>query len=461
MLKIYNTLTQKKEEFKPLVPKKIGMYVCGMTVYDYCHMGHARTMVAFDVIIRYLRAKGYDVNYVCNITDIDDKIINRANENKEPYNDLTARFIKALEEDMHALHVLPPTWQPRATAHIEEMLVIINKLLEQNIAYIGANGDVYYDVSKFKEYGKLAHRNLDQLQSGIRVEVAEAKRNPLDFVLWKAAKPNEPAWDSPWGQGRPGWHIECSAMSMKCLGKHFDIHGGGFDLIFPHHENEIAQSEAATHETFANYWMHVGFLQINKEKMSKSLGNFFTIRDVLKTHHPEVLRYFILTSHYRSPLNYSEEALDNAKTALERLYLALRGCELTAEKQTTISTWQERFTAAMDDDFNTSEALAILFELVREINRVKPENQMLANQLAQELKEMAGILGILHHKPDAFLKELSRQTVDATQVESLIQKRNAARAAKDWAMADQVRDELSALGVIIEDGKNGTTWRIQ
>ncbi|MBI5447726.1 MAG: cysteine--tRNA ligase [Gammaproteobacteria bacterium] len=463
MLKIYNTLTQKKEEFKSIVPNKIGMYVCGMTVYDYCHMGHARTMVAFDVIVRYLRASGYEVNYVCNITDIDDKIIHRANENKESFEKLTARFIEALEEDMRALYVLPPSWQPRATAHIEEMQVIINALLEQDIAYLGGNGDVYYDVSTFPHYGALSHRHLDQLQSGIRVEVAEAKRNPLDFVLWKAAKPAEPAWASPWGQGRPGWHIECSAMSMKGLGEHFDIHGGGFDLIFPHHENEIAQSEAANHQTFANYWMHVGFLQINKEKMSKSLGNFFTIRDVLKQYSPEVLRYFILTSHYRSPLNYSEEALENAKTALTRLYIALRDSDCLEEKSEGVdSVWQKRFTEAMDDDFNTSEALAVLFDLAREMNRINVEDKEKASELGQQLKALANILGLLQQPPAVFLKEaiLQQAGLDTTQVESLIQQRHEARAAKNWALADQIREELTRLGVVIEDNKaGGTRWR--
>jgi len=458
-LKIYNTLTQQKETFKPLKPGKIGMYVCGMTVYDYCHMGHARTMVAFDVIARYLRAAGYELNYICNITDIDDKIIHRANENNENYSELTARFVQAMQEDMQALNILPPDHQPRATAHIAEMRVMISTLLEQGAAYVGEDGDVYYDVTTFQDYGKLSHRNLAQLQSGIRVEVAEAKKSPLDFVLWKKAKPGEPAWDSPWGKGRPGWHIECSAMSTQCLGAHFDIHGGGSDLIFPHHENEIAQSEASTHQTFANYWLHVGHLQINKEKMSKSLGNFFTIREVLKTHHPEVIRYFIMTSHYRSPLNYTEEALLNARAALERLYLALRGCATVLEKPAEKTQWETRFHAAMLDDFNTPEALAILFEMTRELNRLKIDNPTQAATLAHILKNLAKTLGLLEAEPDIFLCASSGQQVDVDHIEALIKARNDARAAKEWARADEVRDELQALGVLIEDGKTGTTWR--
>lgn len=456
MLQIYNSLTQKKEKFVPIVEKKIGMYVCGMTVYDYCHMGHARTMVAFDVIVRYLRERGYEVNYVCNITDIDDKIIKRAKENNEDYEKLTERFIAALKEDMAALYVLPPSWQPCATSHIEEMLAMISVLIEKGVAYLGENGDVYFDVSRFPDYGKLSHRNLDQLQSGIRVEVAEAKKSPLDFVLWKKAKPGEPSWESPWGAGRPGWHIECSAMSQKCLGNHFDIHGGGFDLIFPHHENEIAQSEASTEETFANYWMHVGFLQINKEKMSKSLNNFFTIRDVLKVHDPEVVRYFILTSHYRSPLNYSEDALVNAKQALERMYLALQG--ITAIQDTDLVHWQERFNQAMDDDFNTPEALSVLFELTRELNRVREANPKMASHLAYELKKLASILALLNREPEKFLRDDTG--VDVKEIESLIQQRNEARAKKDWKLADEVRAQLTALGIVIEDGKDGAThWR--
>lgn len=458
MLTIYNTLTQKKEVFKPIEAGKVGMYVCGMTVYDYCHMGHARTMVAFDAIVRYLRARHYDVNYICNITDIDDKIINRANENHETCEALTQRFIQAMKEDMAALFVLPPNDQPCATHHIDGMVEMIKGLLDKGFAYVGDNADVYFDVRRFSDYGKLSHRNLDQMQSGSRVEVSEAKKNPLDFVLWKAAKLGEPAWASPWGAGRPGWHIECSVMSLKALGKHFDIHGGGFDLIFPHHENEIAQSEANNEEAFANYWMHVGFLQINKEKMSKSLNNFFTIREVLKEHHPEVLRYFILTSHYRSPLNYSEEGLVNAKQALERIYLALRGIH-PAESSECLA-WRKAFFEAMDDDFNTPQALAVLFELTRELNRVKESSEKMAAHLAYELIYLAKILGIINYSSEDFLRAAAKSSISSEEIETLIAERQAARNEKNWKKADEVRAKLIEHGVLIEDTKEGkTSWR--
>ena len=460
MLKIYNTLTQKKEIFKSLVDKKINMYVCGMTVYDYCHLGHARVMLVFDVVVRYLRSQGFEVNYVCNITDIDDKIIQRAHENKETFQELTQRYIQALEEDMKALGVISPTKQPRATSYIAEMQALISVLLEEEIAYRAVSGDIYYDVKKFSSYGKLSHRHLDELQAGIRVEVSEDKKNPLDFVLWKMAKPGEPAWDSPWGRGRPGWHIECSAMSMQCLGEHFDIHGGGFDLIFPHHENEIAQSEGVTHKTFANTWMHVGYLQVNKEKMSKSLGNFFTIRDILKKYHPEVIRYFILSSHYRSPLHYSEEILNNAQLALERLYLVLREFNLKENIKPASSRFRERFLSSMNDDFNTPEALAVLFEIAREINRIKNENEEEAKMLAYELREEAAILGLLTEEPSNFLQKSSKE-IDVKRIEMLIQQRVLARLEKDWKQADKIRDELFALGVVIEDAEGKTRWRIQ
>ena len=460
MLKIYNTLTQKKEIFKSLVDKKINMYVCGMTVYDYCHLGHARVMLVFDVVVRYLRSQGFEVNYVCNITDIDDKIIQRAHENKETFQELTQRYIQALEEDMKALGVISPTKQPRATSYIAEMQALISVLLEEEIAYRAVSGDIYYDVKKFPSYGKLSHRHLDELQAGIRVEVSEDKKNPLDFVLWKMAKPGEPAWDSPWGRGRPGWHIECSAMSMQCLGEHFDIHGGGFDLIFPHHENEIAQSEGVTHKTFANTWMHVGYLQVNKEKMSKSLGNFFTIRDILKKYHPEVIRYFILSSQYRSPLHYSEEILNNAQLALERLYLVLREFNLKENIKPASSRFRERFLSSMNDDFNTPEALAVLFEIAREINRIKNENEEEAKMLAYELREEAAILGLLTEEPSNFLQKSSKE-IDVKRIEMLIQQRVLARLEKDWKQADKIRDELFALGVVIEDAEGKTRWRIQ
>ncbi|HET8707482.1 MAG TPA: cysteine--tRNA ligase, partial [Pseudomonadales bacterium] len=360
MLKIYNSQTRQKEIFKPLHDNVVNMYVCGMTVYDFCHIGHARVMVAFDVVVRYLRERGYTVNYVRNITDIDDKIINRANENQEPFNALVDRFITAMDEDAAALGVMKPDQEPRATGYIDEIVGMVNTLIEKGHAYPVSNGDVYYRVASFPTYGKLGQKNLDDLQAGARVEVGEIKENPLDFVLWKSAKPNEPKWPSPWGEGRPGWHIECSAMSTCCLGKTLDIHGGGGDLIFPHHENEIAQSEAATGEKFVNTWMHVGFVQVNEEKMSKSLGNFFTIREVLKEFDAEVVRYFIVSSHYRSPLNYSEENLNHAKSALSRFYTALKGKIANEPAQHT--RFEQEFFEAMDDDFNTPKAVAVLFE---------------------------------------------------------------------------------------------------
>ena len=368
-MKIYNTLTRKKEEFIPRIPGKVGMYVCGMTVYDYCHIGHARVMVVFDTIARYLRHKGYDLTYVRNITDIDDKIINRANENGEDFTALTERFINAMHEDERALSVLPPDIEPSATQSIPDIITMIEALITKGLAYVGTNGDVFYSVSKFKPYGKLSGKNLADLQAGERVDVDQAKQDPLDFVLWKMAKPGEPSWDSPWGQGRPGWHIECSAMSTCCLGNHFDIHGGGMDLQFPHHENEIAQSEGATGEKFVNYWLHNGFVRVDNEKMSKSLGNFFTVREVLKQYQPEVVRFFILLSHYRSPLNYSDEQLNDAKAGLTRLYTALRDVEVIDSPIN--DEYKVRFEQAMDDDFNTPVALSVLFDIATELNKAK------------------------------------------------------------------------------------------
>ena len=438
---------------------RVRMYVCGMTVYDYCHLGHARVLVVFDVVYRYLQAQGYEVSYVRNITDIDDKIINRANENGEDFQDLTARFIQAMHEDSEALDVLPPTEEPRATAHIDEILAMIQTLIERGYAYALDNGDVYYSVSQFEGYGKLSGKDPEDLRAGARVEIDEAKRDPLDFALWKSAKPEEPAWDSPWGWGRPGWHIECSAMSTCCLGNHFDIHGGGADLQFPHHENEIAQSEGATGEQFVNYWMHNGFVRINEEKMSKSLGNFFTVREILERYRPEEVRYFILTSQYRSPLNYDDEHLDNARAALTRFYTALRG--LPKAEASGGESFRQRFHESMDDDFNTPEALAVLFDLTREINRVRGEDAQCAEGLAAELRHLGSMLGILQDDPELYLRGDAGKVggLGDEVIEGLIQQRLDAKNQKNWAEADRIRDELQAAGVILEDGAGGTTWR--
>ncbi|MBK9131284.1 MAG: cysteine--tRNA ligase [Gammaproteobacteria bacterium] len=479
MLQIYNSLTRRKEPFRPIKPGVVRMYVCGMTVYDYCHIGHARVMVVFDVVARYLRSRGYDVTYVRNITDIDDKIIRRATERGESIGQLTDFFIQAMNEDAAALGVLPPDQQPRATTSIDDIKAMIGVLVEKGYAYAAANGDVYYDVSKFTSYGRLSGKKLEDLRAGERVAIGEAKDDPLDFVLWKAAKPGEPSWESPWGPGRPGWHIECSAMSTRCLGDHFDIHGGGMDLMFPHHENEIAQSEAATGHPFVNVWMHNGFVQIDEQKMSKSLGNFFTVREVLKRYKPEVVRFFIVSSHYRSPLNYSDQNLDNARAALDGFYLALRGLipsDTTGEGEGYVA----RFEAAMDDDFNTPEALAVLNELRTEINRAKAAgNSAHANALGGVLIRLGTGLGLQQQKPEDYLKsgagvsvgveaaklsittyppEVKIQTGDA-KINELVTQRIEARSRKDWAEADRVRKELDALGVILEDGPQGTTWR--
>lgn len=457
MIKVYNTLTKQKENLKPIHAKEIGMYVCGMTVYDYCHIGHARMFVAFDVIRRFLESQGYEVKYVSNITDIDDKIINRANENKEEYFALTERFIKATHEDKQALNVLPPTVEPRATDYIPQMIHMIQTLLEKDFAYIAENGDVYYRVNHFKNYGELSHQDLEKLRAGARVDVVDAKQDPLDFVLWKMAKPNEPTWDSPWGKGRPGWHIECSVMSIHLLGENFDIHGGGLDLVFPHHTNEIAQSEAATDRKFVNVWMHNGHVQVNKEKMSKSLGNFFTIREVLKEYHPETVRYFLLASHYRSPINYSTENLNSAHAALERFYTALRDLPETEVKLS--GEFYQRFVTAMEDDFNTPVAIAVMFDMAREINRLKEENKVNeATQLASQLKQMGNILGILQLPPEKFLQGKIEDTA-AKKIEELIAARNQARKNKNWAESDRIRDELLAMGIILEDTAEGTIWR--
>jgi len=460
MLKIYNTLTRQKELFKPRVEGKAGLYVCGMTVYDYCHVGHARVMVVFDVVARYLRYSGYSLTYVRNVTDIDDKIIQRARDNGEDFQALTERFIEAMHEDERALSVLPPDIEPKATQSIPEILAMIEKLIANGIAYVGSNGDVFYSVSKFSNYGRLSGKNLAELQAGERVEIEQAKQDPLDFVLWKAAKPGEPAWESPWGPGRPGWHIECSAMSTGCLGNHFDIHGGGMDLQFPHHENEIAQSEGATGEKFVNYWMHNGFVRINEEKMSKSLGNFFTVREVLKRYRPEVVRFFILTSHYRSPLNYSNEHLDEAAVALTRLYTSLRGID--AGEFVVDTDYEARFNEAMNDDFNTPVALSVLFDMARELNKVKDSDKQRSSQLAATIRALGGILGILQDDAERFLKEGDNQVegLTAEQIETLIQARIDAKKNKNWAEADDIRDQLKQQGVILEDiPGGGTNWR--
>ncbi len=460
MLQVYNTQSRSKEAFKPIHEGQVNLYVCGMTVYDLCHVGHARVMVFFDVVVRHFRALGYKVNYVRNITDIDDKIINRANENGEDFRDLVDRFISALNEDTEALGIEPPTSEPRATQSMDEIIGMVQKLVDNGKAYAAENGDVYCDVSSIEDYGKLSGKNIEELQAGARVEVGDVKRAPMDFALWKAAKPNEPSWESPWGQGRPGWHIECSAMSTCALGNHFDIHGGGMDLIFPHHENEIAQSEGATGEKFVNYWMHVGFVRVDDEKMSKSLNNFFTIRDVLKKYPAEVVRYFLLTSHYRSPLNYTEENLDNAQAALTRFYNTLRGVETAAPGDALREEWETRFNAAMDDDFNTPEALSVLFELAREVNRLNDENDGKANELAAVLRQLGGQLGLLQHNPEEFLRgDAGEDGLSDAEIDQLIADRAQARAEKNWAESDRIRDLLTEKGVILEDAATGTTWR--
>ena len=455
MLKIYNSLAREKQEFVPIVAGKASMYVCGMTVYDYCHLGHARVMVVFDMVSRWLRASGLDVTYVRNITDIDDKIIKRAQENNETIGELTSRYIRAMEEDAAQLGVLPPDVEPLATWHIDEMLQMIAALIEKGHAYLADNGDVFYAVNSFPGYGKLSGKSLEDLRAGERVEVDTHKRDPMDFVLWKAAKPNEPSWDSPWGKGRPGWHIECSAMGASILGKHFDIHGGGQDLQFPHHENEIAQSEGAHDCKFVNYWMHNGFVRVDDEKMSKSLGNFFTIREVLKKYDPEVVRFFILRAHYRSPLNYSDHHLDDARHALTRLYTALRGIEVT----NTAIDWNEpinaRFRAAMDDDFNTAEAFAILFELANELNKSR------SAQTAAQLKNLATVLGLLERDAEDFLQgeQIAGDGYSPDEIEQLIQHRLVARGNKNFAEADRIRKDLLDNGIVLEDGPQGTIWR--
>jgi len=480
MLTIYNTLTGTKEPFTPMVAGRVSLYVCGMTVYDYCHLGHARVMVVFDVVTRYLRALGYKVIYVRNITDIDDKIIRRAAEGGEDIGTLTERYIGFMDEDAQALGVQKPDLEPRATRHIEVMTRMIERLLERGHAYLGKNGDVYYRVASFVDYGKLSGKRPEALRAGARVEVDEAKDDPLDFVLWKHTKPGEPAWASPWGFGRPGWHIECSAMATHCLGDSFDIHGGGQDLQFPHHENEIAQSEGATGQPFARVWMHNGFVQIEEEKMSKSLGNFFTVREVLHRYHPEEVRCFILASHYRSPLHYSQENLEGARQAITRLCLTLRDCPDDGQRGQE-DGYEQRFRAAMDDDFNTPEAMAVLFDLAREVNRLRETDRPRAGRLAATMKRLAAVLGVLPLDPDEYLKRRTvlgqgaiteapdvlsatgqvsaPDPISVEHVEELMRQRTEARARKDWQEADRIRVRLAAQGVVLEDGPGGTRWR--
>ena len=461
MLCIYNTLTHEKEEFRPINKGKVGIYVCGLTVYDYTHLGHARMLVSFDVIVRHLRAKGFEVTYVRNITDIDDKILARATENKEVFSDLTARFIASMHEDEKALSVLPPDIEPRATEHIASMISMINTLVQKDYAYKAENGDVYFSVVNFPESGKLSKKIMDELLDGARVGVGELKRDPRDFVLWKSSKDGSVGWDSPWGYGRPGWHIECSAMSTEALGNNFDIHGGGSDLLFPHHENEIAQSQCATGCKFANFWMHNGPLRVDNEKMSKSLDNFFTVREVLKSYSPEVIRYLLISSHYRSPINYSEQSLQQSAKALERVYIGLKGLELKSAKSLANSRYERAYFEAMDDDFNTPEALGTLFEMVAEINRIRSTNFDLACQLGKLLLRLGNFLGILNLSPEEFLRGEDDLNINRSEIDNLIQERETARAVKNWQRADEIRDQLLKMKVVVEDNASGSDWRVE
>jgi cysteinyl-tRNA synthetase len=459
MLKIYNSLTGKKEEFKPIVRGKVSMYVCGITVYDYLHIGHARMLVVFDMVTRYLRSRGYDVTYIRNITDIDDKIIKRAEENGEDFQVLTERYIEAMNTDAAALNMLDPDQEPRATDHIEQIIHIIVQLEEKDYAYAADNGDVYFAVSKYSDYGQLSGKKIDELRAGERVAVDEAKLDPLDFVLWKASKHGEPSWDSPWGPGRPGWHIECSAMSMHCLGEHFDIHGGGQDLQFPHHENEIAQSCCATGKQFVNLWMHNGFVRIDDEKMSKSLGNFFTVREVLEKYRPEVVRFFLVSNQYRSQLNYSDTHLDEARASLEGLYTALRDISVP-ENAELDDNFIEKFNEVMDDDFNTARAIAILHELAHEINRASDKTAARIGKLAATLKHLGGLLGLLQSDPAEYLQSgVGEAGLSSEEIDNLIKQRAEARQNKDFAESDRIRDLLSDQGIALEDNPEGTSWR--
>ena len=461
MLSIYNTLSHRKEEFSPIKKDKVGIYVCGLTVYDYTHLGHARMLVAFDVIVRHLRSKGMDVHYVRNITDIDDKILERAAENNEIFSDLTARFIDAMHEDEKALSIVPPDSEPRATDYIPHMINMIEVLIQKDHAYKAENGDVYFSVPNFPDYGKLSRKRMDELLEGARIEIGELKRDPRDFVLWKASPDGSVGGDSPWGYGRPGWHIECSAMSMDTLGECFDIHGGGSDLLFPHHENEIAQSCCASGTKFANYWMHNGPLRVDNAKMSKSLGNFFTVREVLKEYSPEVVRYLLISSHYRSPINYSEESLKQSAKALERIYIGLNGLDIASAKSLTNSRYEKAYFQAMDDDFNTPEALSVLFQIIAEINRIRETNFNLACQLGKLIIRLGNYLGILYSSPDQFLMGDGISAVIKGEIEKLILERERARADKNWQRADEIRDQLSNMRVVVEDSTSGSSWRIE
>jgi len=461
MLKIYNSLTRTTEPFIPLEPPRVRMYVCGMTVYDFCHLGHARVLIAFDVVQRWLRASGYQLTYARNITDIDDKIIRRAAETGESIADLTDRFIRYMDEDAAALDVQKPDLEPRATVHVADMLEMIGKLEKRGLAYKAAGGDVNFSVRKFPGYGRLSGKSLEDLRAGERIEVDPYKQDPLDFVLWKRAKEGEPFWQSPWGHGRPGWHIECSAMSTKLLGAHLDIHGGGQDLQFPHHENEIAQSEGARDEgdgrPFVKYWMHNGFVRLQDQKMSKSTGNVATIRELLSHHHPETVRFFVVRAHYRSPLNYSEEHLEDARQGLARLYTSLKGVPLDGGQPDWDEVHGRRFRQAMNDDFNTPEAVAVLFELANAINRARTV------KLARQLRALGAVLGLLGRESDTFLRAAPSRggETDPLLIDHLIAERDEARRARDYRRADEIRDDLLGKGIVLEDSPQGTTWRRQ
>jgi cysteinyl-tRNA synthetase len=457
MIQIFNSLTKDKDSLQTIEPNKVKIYVCGITVYDYAHIGHARTFIAFDIVVRYLRYCGYEVTYVRNITDVDDKIIKRANERQITTDKLVEEYISAMHEDFDALNIERPDFEPRATESITDMILLIKNLIDKGFAYPAKNGDVYYRVGNFHGYGKLSRQNMDFLQSGSRIEIEEEKENPLDFALWKASKTGEPSWESPWSNGRPGWHIECSAMSKKTLGDTFDIHAGGSDLKFPHHENEIAQSEAGNGCTFANIWMHSGMVQINEEKMSKSLNNFFTIREVFKTYSPEVIRYFLISGHYRNEISYSEDNLNNAQAALERLYRSLQEVDISSEMPAD-NTLIEKFNNAMNNDFNTPEALSVLFEISKKINHLKTDSSIEAGKYAFLLKSLAKVLGILQNSPESFFKK--EHDIDENQINILIMERRKAKEIQNWEAADKIRKELMAMGVSLEDRGDKTTWMI-
>lgn len=462
MLKLFNSLTRQREPLETLEPGHVRLYVCGITVYDYCHLGHARFLIVFDMFVRYLRAQGWQVRYVRNITDIDDKIIRRAAESGATPEEIAERFTVAMNEDEAALGLIAPDVAPRATAHVGQIIAMIERLIEKGAAYVGGNGDVYYDVSTFERYGALSGRKPSELRSGARIAVNEAKDDPLDFVLWKAAKPEEPSWDSPWGAGRPGWHIECSAMSTHCLGESFDIHGGGLDLQFPHHENEIAQSEAATGRHYVGLWMHNGFVTVNDEKMSKSLGNFLTLRDVLKEYDAESIRYFVLSTHYRSPLAYNAAAMDSAASALARLYTTLRDAPDDGQAGASVNAdYRQRFIAAMDDDLNTPAAIAVLFDMAREANRAGAEDREKRAALAADLRELGAMIGLLQQDADGYLQagRAGSDGLDEATIEAMLEQRREARAARDFATADRIRDELTAADIVLEDSPHGTKWR--